>query len=258
MRKSSVRNTYLSSTINKASKTSRDRAKQKYETHERYIIEQEPDWAETLTCGIYSKENRYKIIIHEVVKQQKQLMGVYEKSTRCSRICCCFPRWRAYNGAIFTEDSEPELMYSYEKSFSIPCLGCCRPEIRVYDHDETYLGMIRNKFSCFKMIMEILDVNGNPIYEISGTKCTLGFCFEPLCSTCSPVSYDIKDLRKDGVVLSKVVKHSTGCGMECTTNADRYYLDFSSVMTYEERVCLTVAVHEIDMLWFEKKVPLMC
>jgi hypothetical protein len=42
---------------------------------------------------------------------------------------------------------------------------------------------------------------------------------------------------------------------DCFTNADNYYLDFSSVMSYDERVLLTVAVHEIDMLWFERKCP---
>ena len=47
--------------INKASKTGMDRVMNKYDTHERYIIEQEPDWAESLTCGVCTKENKYKV-----------------------------------------------------------------------------------------------------------------------------------------------------------------------------------------------------
>jgi len=193
-----------------------------------------------------------------VVKEQRTLMVAYEKSETKWRVCCVCPRWRTFKGSIFTDDDEPELMYNYEKSFGIPFLCLWRPEIRVYDHEEVLLGRIKNVFNWCKMVMQICDINEDPIYEVSASKITAGFMWESICSTCSPINFDIKDLRRDGTVVSKIVKHTMGCGVEMTNNADKYYLDFSSVMSYEERVCLTVAVHEIDMLWFERKIPCIC
>ena len=141
-------------------------------------------------------------------------------------------------------------MYNYEKSCGIPFFCLWRPEIKVYDHDEELLGSIHNIFKWWKMVMEIRDTHDDPVYEVSASKINAGFIWEPLCATCSPITFDIKDLRKDGLVVSTVVKHFQGWGTELCNNAgkkririffylDKYYLDFSSVMTYEERVCLS-------------------
>ena len=81
------------------------------------------------------------------------------------------------------------------------------------------------------MVIEILDIHGNPTYEISATKCSFGFCFEPLCATCKPINFDIKDMRRDGAVISKIVKHSMGCGIECSNNAGKN-------ITKTELICL--------------------
>jgi hypothetical protein len=44
-----------------------DKAKIKYDTHERYIIEGEPDWQESLTCGVCTTQNKYKVILYILV-----------------------------------------------------------------------------------------------------------------------------------------------------------------------------------------------
>lgn len=182
-------------------------------------------------------------------------MNIFEKSSAIWRLWCT-PRCRSYGATFFTAVEEnTELMFSYDKPFSIPFLCCCRPKIKVFDHEEIFIGSVINKFKCFTMTMLILGTEEEELYEISASKCTPGFWCEPLWSSCSPITFDIKDSRKEGTIISKIVKHTLGCGTDWLTNADNYYLDFSSVMSYEERVLLTVGVHEIDMLWFERKCP---
>ena len=72
--------------INRASqKSAKDKVRRKYETHERYIIEQEKDWAEALTFGLCTSENNYKVIIHQVLSEEKQIMTINEKSDAACR-----------------------------------------------------------------------------------------------------------------------------------------------------------------------------
>ena len=108
------------------------------------------------------------------------------------------------------------------------------------------------------MSIIISDSLGTPVYEIVASKWTPGYWCEPTCSTWFPINFKILDLRKDNAEISKLLKYNMGCCLEMCTNSDKYYLDFASVMSYEERVLLTVAVQEIDMLWFERKCPLCC
>ena len=84
---------------------------------------------------------------------------------------------------------------------------------------------------------------------------SLGFWFEPLCGSFFPLTFDIKNDRTNGTTISQFKKESRGLLIECCLNADKFSIQMPPQMNYHERILLAAAIHQMNMLWFERKSP---
>ena len=236
--------------------TSMELTQRTLEDNERINIEQDEDWTEWLTCGLFTKENVYHIFAHPVLSEQEEVITIQERSSMFCRVGCIFPRWRSFLVTMVAANNE-ELWFIYDKPFGYPFMKWNRPDFIVYDHDETAIGSIKSEWRLFKIVMTLKDPNGDPIYEIVGSMCTPGYCWEPCCNKCFAMKFKILDLRKDRYELARFKKDSSGCWKDLLLKSDKYSLEVPSVMTYHERILTCVAIHEIDMMYFERKIPFL-
>ena len=233
--------------------TSMEITRHHLQDNERINMEQEADWVECMTLGWVSKNNVYHIYCHPLMTEQIEVLTIRERSPLFCRLGCILPRCRSFLVTVLAANNE-EMWFIYDKPFGVPFLCWNRPAFKVYDHDETSIGSIQSVCNFWGIRMLIMDESGLPIYEIQGTMVTPGFCCEPICGSCFPLTFKILDLRKDGYELAKFKKNSMGCFTDWVMNADRYDLEIPSIISYHERVLLLVAIHEIDMMYFERKL----
>ena len=227
------------------------------EENERINIEQDKDWIECLTWGIYTNNNIYHINTHPILTEQTEQITIQERSSFFCRLGCIFPRCRSYC-VTMNSANNGEMLFIYDKPFGFPFMTWWRPDFKVFDHDETSIGSIQNVCSLWKIKMVIKDTDDTPIYEITGSMISPGYWWEPIWGSCFSLTFKIFDLRKDRYELAKIKKSSMGLFTDCWFQADMYDLELPPVMTYHERVLVWVAIHEIDMMYFERGVPCLC
>jgi hypothetical protein len=230
-----------------------DNAKIQVETNEKFTIDQEEDWCEALTCGCLVADREFQMSINPAMTGSREVIMIKEDA---NFICKCFlhPRCRSYKG-VMTSSEGQEVMFTYEKPCGIPICSFCRPEFEVYDHEQRKIGKIKNECSICEMKMHILDPSDQPLYTVTGTMCSIGFCCEPLCGSCFPLSFSINNERTGGTTISQFKKKSKGLFIECCLNSDKFEIIMPAQMNYHERILLAAAIHEINMMWFERKSP---
>ena len=64
-----------------------DQTQNQIEENERINIEQEDDWVECMTCGIFAKENVYHIYTHPILSEQEEVVTIREHSPYFQRLC---------------------------------------------------------------------------------------------------------------------------------------------------------------------------
>jgi hypothetical protein len=230
-----------------------DGAKIQVETNEKFTIEEEEDWIESLTCGYCVQNREFKMSINPAMTSSREIVSIKEDAEFLCK-CLLHPRCRAFKGTLYSSEGN-EAMFTYEKPCGIPICMFCRPEFDVFNHEQKKIGTIKNECSFCEMKMHILDPSGQPLYTISGTMLSPGFLCEPMFGSCFPLSFDINDERKGGTTVSQFKKESRGLLPECCNNADKFSIQMPSQMNYHERILLSVAIHEMNMLWFERKAP---
>ena len=230
-----------------------DNAKIQIETNEKFTIEEEEDWFESLTCGLLVQNREFHMSINPAMTSTREIVTIKEDADFLCK-CLLHPRCRAFKGTLYSYEGN-EAMFSYEKPCGIPICSICRPEFDVFNHEQRKIGTIKNECTICGMTMHILDHSGQALYTISGTMLTPGFCCEPTCGSCFPISFNISDDRKSGTTISQFKKESRSLFLECCLNADKYVIQMPSQMNYHERILLAVAIHEMNMLWFERKSP---
>jgi len=147
-------------------------------------------------------------------------------------------------------------MFSYEKPCGVPICMICRPEFDVMDHEQRKIGKIRNECSICEMKMHILGPSDEALYTVTGTMFSPGFWCEPVWGSCFPLTFSVKNDKTENTTISEFKKESRGLFIECCLNADKFSIDMPQQMNYHERILLAAAIHQMNMLWFEKKSPL--
>lgn len=230
-----------------------DNAKIQIETNEKFTVEQEEDWMEALTCGILVANREFQMSINPSMTGAREIVTIKEDADFFCK-CCLAPRCRAFKGTMTSSEGD-QMMFHYEKPCGVPICVICRPEFDVFDHEQRKIGKIKNECSFCEMKMHILDPSDQPLYTVTGTMISLGFWCEPWLGSCFPLQFDIHDERKGGTVVSQFSKETRGLLPELCLNADKFSIQMPSQMNYHERILLAAAVHEIDMMWFERKSP---
>ena len=131
----------------------------------------------------------------------------------------------------------------------------CRPEYDIFNHENIKIGRIKNVCKFCSMEIQILDMNNDLVYTIKSSMCKCDVLCEPFCGSCYPVTYDIKDHRKDDATTSQFKKISRGFCKELIFNANKYELQIPPSMNYNERIMLCVGIHQLNMLWFTMLSP---
>ncbi|CAB3407660.1 unnamed protein product [Caenorhabditis bovis] len=105
-----------------------------------------------------------------------------------------------------------------------------------------HLGSVRQQFSCCSPGYDILDANGDLVFEICGPCC---------CSmiTCSDKDFNIKTM--DGVVVGAITKKWGGCCKEAFTDADTFQVTFPLDLDVKMKAVLLGATFLIDFMHFE-------
>lgn len=190
-----------------------ENAKIQLETNEKFIIEEEEDWMEALTCGCLVDNREFQMSINPAMTGKREIITIKEDSEFLCR-CLLAPRCRGFTGSLSSFDRKEE-MFKYEKPCGIPICSVCRPEFEVKDAEGRTIGIIKNECKLCEMYMTIQDKDGQDLYVIKGTMCSLGFCCEPVLGSCFPLTFDIQDSRKSGVTVSQFKKESRGLFPEC-------------------------------------------
>ena len=123
---------------------------------------------------------------------------------------------------------DERLMFYYEKDCGCPFACFCRPEYDIFDNEHVKIGRIKNECKVCGMEIQIQDANGDIIYSVQSSMCKCGVLCEPYCGSCYPVSFNIKDHRKQGTTTSQFKKVSRGVVQELIFNANKYELQVSS------------------------------
>lgn len=230
-----------------------DNARIQVETNEKFTIEEEEDLWETLTCGCIVADKEFQMSINPAMTGAREVITIKEEA---SFICKCLlhPRCRAYKGTMTSSEGN-DIMFTYDKPCKTPICMFCRPEFDVFDNEQRKIGKISNECSVCEMKTHILDPSDQPLYTIEGSMISLGFWCEPFFGSCFPLTFDIKNQRTGGTTISQFKKESRGLVAECCYNADKFLIQMPSQMNYHERILLAVAIHEMNMMWFERKSP---
>ena len=230
-----------------------DNAKIQVETNEEFTVDEEEDWYEAITCGCLVNDREFQMSINPAMTGSRNVITIKEEASFLCK-CLLHPRCREFKGTMKSSDGD-ELMFSYNKPFGTPICMFCRPEFDVMDNENRKIGKIKNECSVCEMKMHILDQSDSPLYTVTGTMCSLGFCFEPILGSFFPIRFSINNERTNGTTISQFSKESKGFFLECCLNADKYVIQMPAQMNYHERILLAAAIHEINMMWFERKSP---
>lgn len=116
----------------------------------------------------------------------------------------------------------------------------------------TYLGKIRNPYTCCDLEMEVFDNNNEVCYILTGSMCQLGILC-PKCpyDACQTVDFEIRDKHKNKIGTFQ--KTNAGCMKSSLTDADNFSMIFPSNATAEQRGLLMGSLILLDFTYFEEK-----
>ena len=182
-----------------------------------------------------------------------QLMKVLEK-------CGCFERqcWGPGRETTFNlypyDPSKPKGPYDgaplamFHKDFHCQgCLcDCLRPKMQVMSGDGTPAGRVHDPFACCVADNRVYDATGAQRYHVTGTICQQG----AVCPCCDDFSFEINDMQ--GNHVGSMGKAWRGCD-ELLTQTNKFWVDFPTNATPQEKALLIGSVFLIDFEYFEVK-----
>jgi len=186
----------------------------------------------------------------------KKMFQCNEVSNFCMRQCVsnfCRPFSvvvNVCNPGESPDEHKPFLML--ERLCSCGCLWLNRPKISVRwieDGRNEFLGTVRDSFDWGDIKMEIFDKNDKLRYSIKGSCCQWGLICNCYCKSCQKVSFMVQPAFTDKIL--QVLKQNTNASKETFPNADRFYLDYSTTSSVEDRALLLSALLFLESRHFE-------
>jgi hypothetical protein len=190
-------------------------------------------------------------------KKGKKLFKAKEKSSFCAKQCMsgdCRPFQVKINLCDDSEelDNEPFLLLDRPCKCTYYCLN--RPEMTVTyveDGKSDYIGKIKDPWTCFNIINEIYDKDGNMKYKIDGSCLQIGMHCKGPFDCCETIDFDIKSPSEE--VISTLQKRSPGCVKAALSDADNFALNFPPNASKEDKALLMSSVLFLDFRYFEEK-----
>jgi hypothetical protein len=221
----------------------------------RYKLIQEPQYVETLTCGMYHDQNKYTVV--DAASNKLEYMVQEESSIlyRCQCLLKCPPSARPWNSRVMNVSGG--LLVSAERPCKCSFLCICRPEVIVRDGTNTQIGRIINPCPaqlCCKF--EIVVKNEQDFDEYTLTLC---ICNYHVCCECCAGPCEMTDIRitpATGMDFTScpasVKKYWSGFAKECYSAADEYEFDIPDTWNDGQKGKFIVALQFFDMLFFEQ------
>ena len=78
-----------------------DNAKIQIETNEKFVIEEEEDWMEALTCGCIVQDRELQMSMNPAMEVSREVVTIKEEASFLCK-CLLVPRCRAFKGTIQT------------------------------------------------------------------------------------------------------------------------------------------------------------
>jgi len=149
-------------------------------------------------------------------------------------------------------DGEPFLLL--DRPCKCTCLCFNRPELTVtcvQDGANSYLGKVKDIWTCCNVILEIYDKSNNLRYKIDGSCLQVGMHCKGPMDCCETIDFDIK--TPSGEVVSTLQKRSPGCINAMVSDADNFAVHFPNNATKEDKALILSAVLLLDYRYFEEK-----
>jgi len=190
-------------------------------------------------------------------KKGKKLFKAKEKSSFCAKQCMsgdCRPFKVKINLCDDSEelDNEPFLLLDRPCKCTYYCFN--RPEMTVTyveDGKSEYIGKIKDPWTCFNIINDIYDKDGNLKYKIEGSCLQIGMHCKGPFDCCETIDFDIKS--PSGEVISTLQKRSPGCVKAALSDADNFAVHFPANASKEDKALIMCAVIFLDFRYFEEK-----
>jgi len=202
----------------------------------------------------------YRTYIHSYLPFEgetgKKMFQCNEVSNFCMRQCVsnfCRPFSAVINQCNPGEspdEHKPFLML--ERLCTCSCLWMNRPKISVRwieDGRNEFLGTVKDSFDWGDIKLEIFDKEDKLRYTIKGSCCQWGLICNCYCKSCLKVSFMVEPAFT-GKIL-QVLKQNTNASKETFPNADRFYLDYSTTNSVEDRALLLSALLFLESRHFE-------
>jgi uncharacterized protein YxjI len=189
---------------------------------ESLIVSQKKEWGEILTG--FETRNRY------VVKDEQGTDLMYAAEVHTGFLSRNFLQtirpW-----TIQVLDLQGQMQLSLQKPFKFYF-----HRVEISDENGKHLGTIQRRFSWVRRIYDVLDAQGQEIYQLFG----------PILH---PWTFRV---LKDGQELGKITKKWSGLLKEAFTDADTFGVSYQSGIPADHKDLLLGAVFLIDFVHFEK------
>ena len=220
----------------------------------------------SLGCCKWETDNRYLIVNSS--NGQFILAAMENSSWMCRNpcICCDCVCWclhsdcnkrRNFIMPVLSLNSEDHRQHqSLEPVFVIKrpcrsdCFPCCLQKIEVCDRAGLTIGSIHQKMR-FRMMLpfcdtfEVLDENGEVVYQISAPCVVTTFC-------CTEADFVIRDM-KDNVVgeITKLYDTSDAGVKESFTDIDMFTINYPHGCSFKMKAVLLAAIILFDYIYYE-------
>lgn len=145
--------------------------------------------------------------------------------------------------------------FYFEREYSCTCMCFNRPTMTLFlaeGGQRTFLGKIRNPYTCMDLEMEILDNDEVVQYVLTGSVCQMGImCPKCPMDACQTVEFEIRDKHKNKIGTFQ--KKNAGCEKSMLSDADNFSMIFPSDATPENRALLLGSLILLDFTYFEEK-----
>jgi len=221
-------------------------------------VEQQWEVLETLTCGCYEGNNKYKVMDHS---GKVQLYTVKETTACCWRYCCGEHRPFSMN-VIDETGAKQQKMMVLERGYA--CCGwavlpCCAHSVHahyvvdaagneIHHHgSDTLIATVRVPWlgGCCFPTLNLEDRTGQHMGQITGPMCCV--------TDCCGADFTIKDAQgtKIGDLKKLSAKSLKGVVMEMETDADNFKITFPESLDPTMKMAILAALFQIDFSFFE-------
>ncbi|XP_029206518.1 phospholipid scramblase 2-like [Acropora muricata] len=203
-------------------------------TIDQVVVQQQIELLEAFTG--FESNNKYK-----VCNSMGQQVYFAAEDTDCCTRQCCGPG-RPFEMRIFDNYQREVIHLSRPLRCQCCCFPCCLQEIEVQSPPGTVIGYVEQKWTWWKVKLEVQDAQRTHIMTVNGPCCP--------CSCGSDVEFPVSSADGSSQI-GMISKHWTGLVREMFTDAENFGINFPLDLDVKFKAILMGACFLIDFMFFE-------